>query len=108
MRMRICRRCGVYAPQELAVCEGCQADIREFAAEVPRDGRRWASVKFERVCVACHRFTPIDGLPALPPRCGRCGTAQPVDDDAWRRLLRAAHAVADLFDRHPEGYEPSP
>lgn len=108
MRMRICRRCGVYAPLELAVCEGCSADIREFAADVEPDGRRWASVRFERTCVACHRFTPVDGLPALPPRCGRCGTAQAVDEEAWRALLRAAHAVADLFGRHPEGYEPSP
>ena len=39
MRMRICRRCGVYAPLESSVCECCNAEIREFALEVEDAGR---------------------------------------------------------------------
>lgn len=109
MRMRICRRCGAYAPLESAVCEGCNAEIREFAAVVEPDGKRYATVRLEHQCVACHRFTPVDGLPADGQvRCARCGVDQRLGDEVFRKVLDAAHAVADLFGRDPEGYEASP
>ncbi|MEQ1507430.1 MAG: hypothetical protein ABMB14_34695, partial [Myxococcota bacterium] len=107
--MRICRRCGVYAPPECAVCDACNTTLRDHGGLVPDPRYRCASVRLEWGCGDCGAWTPVDGLPddgAVV--CGACGAARRLADEVWGKLLDQAHAVADLLGEHPEGFETSP
>jgi hypothetical protein len=113
--MRICRRCGAFAPRESSVCDWCNqplaegAHLRDAVAEAPRLRQRVAAAQIEHACGACGARTPIDGLPAdQVAACGWCGARHRLRDADWRLLLDRIHAVADLVADHPEGFEPSP
>lgn len=106
--MRICRRCGVYAPPDGGVCDGCGTDLRTAARDAAAPPQRFAAVRLERACPSCGQWTPVTGLAITEPvPCLRCGALTALPEKAWRKVLDRAHAVADLFGEHPEGREPS-
>lgn len=106
--MRICRRCGVYAPPETATCDLCNASLRDAWRDVARVRFRLAVARITRTCAACGVVTPVDGLPANGAvQCGGCGAEAVIPTPTWIRLLDRAHSVADLVGEDPEGFETS-
>lgn len=102
--MRICRRCGVYAPPEGPSCEACGADLGLQARDALADRLMCAAIRLEVRCDQCHELTPVDRFdPAGTVRCHHCGNDGPFPEKWWRKIFDRAHAVADLYGESAEG-----
>jgi hypothetical protein len=105
--MRLCRHCGVYAPPETRICDGCGADLATAVDRALPGPVRAAAVRIEHTCRSCGRKTPVNQLPPdLAVTC-RCGEREPIAEPEWSQVLGRIHAVADLVGEDPEGFESS-
>jgi DNA-directed RNA polymerase subunit RPC12/RpoP len=102
--VRICGRCGVYAPPVAYSCEHCGADLAEHARSVEWGRYIAVAIELQFTCRGCGLLSPLDWLDADGAvECVRCDLVQKFEDGWWRRVLDRAHAVGDLWGADPEG-----
>ncbi len=102
--MRICGRCGVYAPTKCVSCEHCGADLSEHVLDVKNGALVFVAIELQFICRGCGLASPLDGIDVDGvAECARCRLVQRFEPRWWSPVLERAHAVGDLWGRDPEG-----